>query len=132
MRVVVRPAEVNDKDFVFSTWLKGNYWGSKYFGAMPQHQYFLQYAKNIQRLLDLPGTKVDVAVSEEDPVLVLGYSVYNNQALYWCYVKKDYRKKGICNELLKNMDFVSYVGHTPIGADIAKNKELYFDPFQEN
>ncbi len=132
MKVIVRKAKIEDKDFVFSTWLKGNYWGSSYYQAMNQDQYFKEYAKNIQRLLDKPGTGVDVAVLEGAENTVLGYIVYNDQALFWTYVKRDFRKKGICATLLKNMDFTSFTGNTPVGLAMGKKRELIFNPFKES
>jgi hypothetical protein len=132
MKIVIRSAEKTDKDFVMSTWLKGNYWGSDYFKAMDQDEYFKEYGKNIQRLLDKPGTKVDAAVLEDAPDVVIGYIVYNDQALYWSYVKRDYRKNGILNSLFQNMDFVSFVGNTPVGLAIAKKKKLKFNPMKES
>jgi hypothetical protein len=131
VKVVIRSAEKTDKDFVMSTWLKGNFWSSTYFSAMEQDEYFKEYGKNIQRILDTPGTKVDAAVLEDAPSVVIGYLVYNDQVLHWAYCKRDYRKKGIFNILIKNMDFVSFTGNTPVGLAIARKKKLNFNPFKE-
>lgn len=131
MKIVIRPAEKTDKDFVMSTWLKGNFWSSAYYSAMEQDEYFKYYGKNIQRILDTPGTKVDAAVLEDAPSVVIGYIVYNDQVLHWVYCKRDYRKKGILNLLLKDMDFESYTGNTPVGIAIGRKKQLRFNPLKE-
>ncbi len=132
MKIIIRPAVKADKDFVMSTWLKGNYWGCPYFKLMEQDTYFKEYAKNIQRLLDKPGTGVDVAVLEGAEDTVIGYITYNDQALYWAYTKRDFRKQGVLNILMKNMDFTSHAGLTPVGSSIARRKNLTFNPFKED
>jgi len=128
MKVIVRPVTKQDKGIVFSTWLKGNYFGCKYFNEMDQDLYFKEYGQYIQDLLDKPGTKVDVAVFEDAPTVDVGYIVYNDQTLYWAYTKRQYRKQGIFNILIQNMDFVRFTGSTPVGLAIGKKKQLEFNP----
>jgi len=129
--IIVRPVEWTDKDLVFSTWLRGQYWGSDYYSLMDQDQYFQDYAKKVTRYLTRPGTKVDCAVLKDSPEMVLGYIVYNNDHLFWTYVKRDYRKQGIMNLLLRDIKFKDYSGHTKAGVSIAKKKKLTFNPTQE-
>lgn len=129
MKIVIRPVKPEDKDLVFSTWLKGQYWGSDYFHAMEQDQYFKEAGKDITSKICKPGTMIDCAVLEDAPDLVIGYIAYNDQTLYWSYVKKDYRGQGILNLLLKNMDFTEFSGHTKAGLAIGKKKKLNFNPF---
>jgi hypothetical protein len=128
VKVVIRPVTKQDQGIIFSTWLKGQYFGSDYWGSMDQDTYFKEYGQHIQNLLNMPGTKIDCAVLEEAPQVVIGYIVYNDQELYWGYVKRDFRKKSILNTLLKDMDFVNYSGITPVGFAIAKRKKLLFNP----
>ena len=126
VKIVIRPVEAGDKDFVFSTWLKGQYWGSvSYMGE--QDQYFKDYGKTITEFICRPGTFIDCAVLSSAPNVVLGYIVYNDQHLFWSYVKFDFRKQGILNTLLKDMDFTEYSGSTKVGHAIGKKKELKFN-----
>lgn len=129
MNVTLRAAKSEDKDFVMSTWLRGQYWGSDYWNGMSQDVYFKEYGTNVQRLLDKSGTQVDIAEAEG---VILGYIVYNDQVLFWSYVKKDYRNQGILKSLVKNMDFVSTISTTKIGRAITKKKGLEFNPFKES
>lgn len=98
---------------------------------MDQDLYYKEYSKHIERLINKPGTMIDVAVLEDAPDLDIGYIVYNNQTLYWASVKRDYRKQGILNTLLKNMDFTTYTGSTPVGLAIGKKKKLIYNPLGE-
>lgn len=127
-KIKIRPCTETDKDFVMSTWLRGQYWGSDYFLVMEQDQYFKEYAKYITKLICKKGTQIDCAVLEDAEDVVIGYIVYNDQTLYWSYVKRDFRKNGVLNLLLKNMDFTEYSGHTKAGISIAKKKNLNFNP----
>jgi hypothetical protein len=129
--IVIRSVEWKDKDLIFSTWLRGQYWGSNYFLNMDQDEYFQDYAKRITRYISRPGTQIDCAVLKDAPEVVLGYIVYHDQHLFWAYVKRDYRKQGILNLLLKNMDFEGYSGHTKVGLAIAKKRNFHFNPLQE-
>ena len=129
--IIVRSVEWGDKDFVFSTWLRGQYWGSDYFLNMEQDEYFADYAKRITRYLTRPGTQVDCAVLKDDPEVVLGYIVYNDQHLFWSYTKRDFRKQGVLKLLLKNMDFETYSGHTKVGLAIGRRRGMKFNPICE-
>jgi hypothetical protein len=129
-KIIIRPVESGDKDLIFSTWLRGQYYGSDYFTGMNQDEYFKRYGKYITSLICAPGTHIDCAVLEDAPTVVLGYIAYNDQKLYWSYVKRDYRKQGILNLLLKNMDFTEYSGHTKVGKSIATRKKLNFNPLE--
>jgi hypothetical protein len=128
-KIIIRPCNTDDKNLIYSDWLKGQYWGSEYFGKMDQDQYFFEYAKHITNLICKPGTMIDCAVLEDQPNFVVGFIVYNDQKLHWAYVKKAYRKQGLLNLLLKNMDFTEFSGHTKAGLAIGKKKGLQFNPF---
>ncbi len=128
MKVVVRPCTLEDKSIILATWLKGNYWGCDYYHRMEQDLYFQEFAKKIHKILNKPGTQIDVAVLEEAPAIVLGYIIYNDQVLYWAYTKRHYRKEGILSALLANMDFEYFTGNTPIGLSIGKKKNLKYNP----
>src|ERR1700744_2650115 len=110
-----------------SSWLKAVYWGSTSYSNMDQTEYFTDYAKHIAKLITRPGTKVDVAVLKEDQNEVLSYIVYNDQVLYFAYTKRDFRKAGMLNTLLKDMDFTHVHVLTKIGKVIADKKELKYN-----
>lgn len=128
MKIVIREAIEKDKNIVLSTWLKGQYWGSDYWKVMDQDEYFKDYGKYVSQLICRPGTKIDCAVIADAPDVVIGYIVYNDQHIYWGYVKKDYRKHGILNMLIKDMDFTTFTARTKIGDIVARKKMLTFNP----
>ena len=129
-KIVVRPVKPTDQGLIFSTWLKGQYWGSEYWLRMEQDEYFKLYADHITQYICKPGTAIDCAVLEDAPDVVIGYIVYNDQHLFWSYTKHDFRKQGIFKTLVENMDFVTYSGDTKAGHKIAEKRGLYFNPLK--
>lgn len=125
--VIVRNATIEDKNFIMSSWLEGQYWGSAYWKQMNQDDFFEMYAKLIAYRLSNTDTQVQVAVTKEDD-LIISALVYNDSAIYWAYSKKDYRGKGILNLLMKDKEFKTYSADTKPGHAIGKKKNLKFNP----
>ncbi len=130
VKLVIRTVGPTDQGLIFSTWLKGQYWGSEYWLRMEQDEYFKDYSSLITSYICKPGTGIDCAVLADAPDVVIGYIVFKDQHLYWGYVKSDFRKQGVMNMLLKNMDFETYSGSTRAGHVIAKKKKLNFNPLK--
>ncbi len=125
-QVIVRQGVIEDKDFILSTWLRGQFWGSNYWKQMPQDLYFKEYAKKIIPII--ANSYIEVAVLQEDPSFIIGFLVHYGPMAYWAYIKKDYRSKGILNLLLKDKGLVAYSGDTKAAAAIAKKKQMIFNP----
>lgn len=125
MKLVIRKAEKTDEAFIYSTWLRGLYYGNPWFREIDQETFFSKYHGVIENVLS--KASVDVACLEEDPDTVLGYVVYRGPILDWVFVKKSFRKFGIARKLApKNITTVSHL--TKIGK-AAKSDEWKFDPF---
>lgn len=129
-KVIVRPVNLNDKNYFMSSWLHNQYHSSQYYFAyMPQDLFFKEYTKYIAQLLFNPDCKIDVAVLETDPDMILGFVCYFPDTIHWCYVKNKYRGKGIAKLLLEGKTFHSYTGSTAAGHMIANKMSLTFNPF---
>lgn len=128
-KIIVRPATGDDKNFILSTWLKGNYYGNSYFSQIPQDLYFKEYAKHILEILSAPEVRADVACDELTPGWIVGFCVYKRQTLYWVHVKKDYRAKGIATLLLKGKQIEVTKGTSRVGRAITEAKRFIFNPF---
>lgn len=127
--VKLRPGKKDDRNFILSSWLQTQYFSSPFWSQVPQDLFYIQYAQKINKILDSPSTRVDVAVSFTPNELIHGYVVSTQGTVYWVYVKKDYRGKGILNLMLKNLDVNMTASTTLAGASIAKKKKLTFNPF---
>src|ERR1700677_3231522 len=104
-KVIVRYWKPEDKSFIMSTWLRGQYWGEDYWHDSNQEIFFKQYSAKIAALIPLYNTKIHCAVLEDDPSCILAYLVSSDDVIYWAYTKKDYRKTGLMKLLCGNKKF---------------------------
>ena len=122
----------NDKDFNFikSTWLHGLRYGNSWFTIIPKEIYYAAYSKVVEYLMMSPKTMIKVACLKEDPEVILGYSVYNqdNSAAHWVYVKSAWRKIGIAKALVP-VEVTTVTHLTNVGKEISKTKGFTFNPF---
>ena len=128
-QVVLRVANEADRPFILSTYLKGQFFGSDYYKHMGPDAFYKEGKADIESILALPQVLVHVACLEDDPSLILGFLIFSPHNVIWCHVKKDYRSKGICNFLLKDLDARTFSNYTKAGLAIAKKKGLTFNPF---
>lgn len=126
--IVIRPAEIGDKNFILSTWLQGNYYGNSYFRQMPQDLYFKEYGARVTSILCSPETTVAIACDEAHPEWIVGFSICQKNDLFWIYVKRDFRQKGIATLLLKDKQIAAVKATTQIGRMISERKGLIFNP----
>lgn len=129
VKVVIRLVQINDKAFIFSSYLHGNYYGHKYFNQMDKEVYFESAAQFLKDILLRSDTQIDVATLEDDFDHILGFIIYQGKNILWVYVKNDYRKSGIARMLYENKGFTTITNATKSGAAIAKKLGLIFNPF---
>jgi hypothetical protein len=127
--IKTRPFKAEDKAFVMSTWLKGQYYGHPYFSEMNKAAYNSQYGAYIEALLSKSEIKVVVACLREDPDVILGYAVLGPATLHWCYVKEPWRTKGIARLLTQPEPITAFTGFTKSGKAIAKRRGWSFNPW---
>ena len=129
--VAIRSVEPGDKNFIFSTWLKGLRYGNDWFGLIHQDCYYKAYHPIIERILSVADVKI--ACLKEDKDVILGYSVsrsiQGNIVLDFVFVKSAWRNIGICRSLIPtNTVAVTHV--TKVGRSmLEKHKHVIFDPF---
>lgn len=128
-KVVVRSGIPEDRDFIFNSWINGQYWSSNYWKAMPEQLFRDNFSKIILKTLANPACTVKVAVMSDAPQTILSFSVSHNDSLFWCYTKKDYRGSGLLNLLLSTLSIKTVASTTLAGASIAKKKKFVFNPF---
>ncbi len=132
-----------DKAFIYSTWLRGTYYGSDWMKSMSKKAFFKNYPPVLDKLLLKPSVRVVIAClpldseqSEPDDSIV-GYAVYEsetnpgalNGVLHWVYVKDAWRKQGVLTQLIDFMAFKTASHTTKIGESIMRKKGIVFNPF---
>jgi hypothetical protein len=123
--IVTRPGEATDVGFIYSTWLKGLYYGNDWFRAIPQELYYDHYHQVIEKLLF--NSTTTVACLSEDPDVIIGYAVYSKDTLHWVFVKNPWRKLGVAKKLIP--DNIKRVTHLTILGKKLLPETWVFDPF---
>lgn len=82
-----------DEAFIYSTWTRNTYYAQKSRLSIEKKAWFKHKSAQIKEMLET--AKVYIACLKEDPSLIIGYFVTQNNRLVWAYIKKDYREQGI-------------------------------------
>lgn len=129
--VTIRPANEDDRSFIFATWLRGLYYGGTFFSEIPKDVFMENYHKIIDKIISSPNTRISVACLKEDPSVILGYSVYRksgeNNVLDWIFVKSAWRLIGIAKSLTPAG--VTAVSHLTKVAKKLKPANVIYNPF---
>ncbi len=122
----------DDLNFILSTWLRGLYYGNDFFNLIDNHIYFVNYEFVIKRILQRPTTTINICCLKDDPSVILGYAVTENNenknVLHWCFVKNIWRGIGISKDLLDPLD-IKVVTHVTNRTMKEKPKRMEFNPF---
>lgn len=106
-RIIIREANSGDKNFILSTWMKGNYFGNSIFKSIPQDLRFKDYTRYMEAVLSDPEAEARVACDESAPEWAVGFSITRQDTLYWIHIKEGYRRMGIGSLLLSGRRLVS-------------------------
>ncbi len=134
--VVIRDAMTDDESFIYSTFLRGLYYGSELFSLIrPKDVFMSVYHNVIESLLEHPDTVVKVACLKSDPTTVLGYAIFHFVApdyrvLDWVFCKRRWRGIGIAKSLVP-ADKINTVSHlTKTGITLLyDHPNISFNPF---
>lgn len=118
----------SDKDFIYSTILKGLYYGNDYKRTIPSHIFFSNYQKILHNLFD-KGVEVLVICLREDPRVILSFCIYKENRIFWVYTKIAWRNMGLAKSIVpKTID--TTVHTSKIGKIILnKHPEVIYNPF---
>lgn len=127
----VRDGKEEDKNFILATFLRGLYYGDSWFSEIPKNIFMDNYKKIAEAIVNSPNVTLKIACLNEDPDVILGYSVLSSdfQTIHWVYVKSAWRKKGIGRSLVPRMP--TNVTHlTLLGKTLIKKFDnTVFNPF---
>lgn len=122
----------SDKNFIFASWLRGLYYGNGYFREMPKDLFMSNYHDFLEKVLAMDGIRIKVACLKEDPEVILGYAVLNqeNTVLNWVFVKSAWRGIGVGRSLTPStLQSVSHL--TKTGTSILRTLPgVVFNPFK--
>lgn len=124
---IIRDMEDEDKAFIYSTWLRGLYYGDSWFAECERTSFFANYHKVIEILL--PRSIVKIACLSDNHDVVLGYVVFSGPTIHWIFVKKAFRKMGIARAMVPERTITTVTHLTKLGR-IIKPSNWVFDPFK--
>lgn len=128
--VASRPMLPEDKNFIMATLLRGLYYGGSVFSEMKKQRFMESYQPIAEALLTKNINSTLVACLKEDPNVILGYVILNEDknTIHYAFCKKPWRGIGVIRDLVPNT--VRNVSHlTKTGLSILKRKGWDFDPF---
>lgn len=126
MKIILRSYEPRDEHFFLSTALRGMYYALLKDRRPDAKEFFQARGDEFETLLSDPGTTVRVASDAFDSPWIAGYSISKGPELYWIYVRKDFRRRGIGKLLMNGLPIERVRYLTKIGADISEKKGLKF------
>ncbi len=130
--IAIRRASIPDISFIYATCLPGIRHGGKYFKCMPDSLFYKKYRKIIDGILQKPETFVNIACLKEDPDVILGYAIMEENRevgliLHWVFTRPVWRNLGIAKLMLPK-DILICTHMTGIGKSL-KPREWVYDPF---
>lgn len=137
MEIEIREYLPEDKNFVYSTFLRGLYYGNALYNKIDKPAFFENYTQVLSNMLLNPSNRLLVACEGDDPALVLGWLLASSQgALHFVYVKSAFRNHKIASELvnrceLSSLTRIKYVTHlTDASEPIRLKKNWPYNPFK--
>ena len=118
-----------DEHFIVKSFFEGLKFGHPYYKMIDDDAYFHWANNMIYGLLRDNSIQKDVCCLIEDEEVIVGYSIYAFDILYWIYVKTRWRMMGIAKNLIldKNIKTVSTI--TKIGNALRLKYNFKFNPF---
>ena len=124
----IRSSYESDRNFIYSTWLRGLYYGNDWFKEIPSDIFYKNYQLVIDEILKRPKTQISITCLIDDKDVILGYSVFEESTLHYIFVKDSWRKMGIAKMLAPNP--ITVCTHlTSVGKNLKKKYNIIFNPF---
>jgi hypothetical protein len=128
--VLLRPYRLTDEAFVYKTFLEGLRYGNETFRQMDKIQFYENYRKVLNSLIQKKETQIKIAALKEDPDVILGYAITRPEIVDWIFVKKSWRRLGIAKDLIGDMHMTTVSHITLAGNAIRTKLGLKYDPFK--
>lgn len=130
MNIAIRDALQEDINFIYATWLRSYRSGSSIGRQARNTVYYREYNKVIDHLLN--SSTIKVACLDDDPLIILGYAVFDRDNIHYIFVKEAFRRLGIARRLVESsLILPETCTHTTFIADKIIDKfKIEFNPFK--
>lgn len=129
----IRPMRDTDLNLVLSTWLRSYYDALKFYSSgtirvpYPKDDIFFQgHQDRIKHLLKTAQCLVCVAPDEDNQII--GYVVFDEDTIHFCYVKHVFRKMGVGKKLMAETGKPHFFSHYTKFAKYL-NHGLIYNPY---
>lgn len=130
MTMIPKALSEEQRNFIRARFIRSLREGNDWFKEIEPSSYYHSYSFFIEKLLSRPKCEVRLAVFQDEPDTILGWSLMEPNVLHYVYVKPEVRQQGVGKELTQ-AKINSFTHLTKIGKLIwKKRKEWKFDPFQ--
>lgn len=125
-----READAGDLNFVLSGFLKGLYYGNKYFKNIDKDIFYKNYQLIIKSILSRPSVKIIICCLKEDQKIIIGFSIIEGvEILHWVNVKRVWRLQGVALSLVPmGLKFVTHLTE-PAKTLMKKYEQIKYNPF---
>lgn len=123
----IRDGKVSDEDLIYSTWIRPLYHDSDENSDIDRDVFVKATRKRIASILSRPSVSIKIACLNDDPDVIIGYSVIEWRKLWWVYVKKAWREMGIAKRLIP--DSVNSCGPLTRRGKYLKPSNWLVDPY---
>ncbi len=126
--IELRPANADDMNFVYSSWLSSVATGEK--RRTPKEIVYKNHREIMARALN--KSYVLIACMHDHKDQILGWLCYEDTVLHYVYVKQTFRKHGVASMLVNhlNLDEPYTVTHWSWRLwDISKTHKLVYNPY---
>ena len=130
----LRPGRESDRNLVLQSWIRSHRRNMHFDKHLDDMSYQRGQEWLVKQLLERCALYVACLPTEED--FVMAWSVTSDRAVHYCWTRHAFRRKGLCNALLKPYlgKPTTYTHPVSVGADWMGSKwsvpeGFVFDPF---
>lgn len=131
MKISIRTAEKKDISFITATWMRA-LWHSGMYKHIKKSIFMTEHHDAIQKRMR--ALECVVACNPDDPYVIYGYLVFSRpNVIHFAYTKGSFRNMGISRELIRKSiesDEIIYTHQTDYSREIAKDKQITFNPYK--
>lgn len=137
--VKLRQANENDKNFIFSKWLKNYKFSSRFAKRIKNDVFYKWHQLILENILRRPNTHVIIAHPTDEPDVNLAFICYevvdDTKVIHYVFVKPEFRNFGLGRTLYNyalNDSIGGYFTHWtyPIDAIEPKLIGMIYDPYR--
>lgn len=137
-KIIIRPFEEKDTNFIINSWLKNYKFSSRFAQSITAKVYYANHEPIVKNIINRCASYSLIATLEDAPRVILGYIVFQptgqSHILHYVYVKYPFRGNGICSELMREAQidkhcFIYTHLTSPVVEYVEDNQDILYNPY---